>query len=130
MTDDIDPDVLRRLADMHAVYRMFDAVGRLLYIGRTGDAGRRFGSHNSKRWFPLVATIALEWYATEAAAALAEQRAIIKEHPRYNLIRTRALVTRKRMRTASQAAGPMPPRAGNVTMCSDKLIAALGTTPC
>src|SRR5260370_939694 len=27
------------------------------------------------------------------------------------------------------AAGPMPPRAGNVSMCSDKLIALLGTNP-
>jgi dTDP-4-dehydrorhamnose reductase len=27
------------------------------------------------------------------------------------------------------AAGPMPPRAGNVSMCSDKLIAALGENP-
>jgi dTDP-4-dehydrorhamnose reductase len=28
-----------------------------------------------------------------------------------------------------KAAGPMPPRAGNVSMCSDKLIAALGGNP-
>jgi dTDP-4-dehydrorhamnose reductase len=28
-----------------------------------------------------------------------------------------------------QAAGPMPPRAGNVSMCSDKLIRTLGTNP-
>jgi dTDP-4-dehydrorhamnose reductase len=27
-------------------------------------------------------------------------------------------------------AGPIPPRAGNVSMCSDKLIALLGCNPC
>jgi len=84
----IDPRDVRRMADMHAVYRMFDGGDRLLYIGRTGDAGRRFGDHTSKRWFPLVETIKLEWFPTEAAAVLAERRAIRTERPRYNIAET------------------------------------------
>jgi len=69
---------------MHAVYRMFDAEGRLLYVGMTQDAGARFGDHAAKRWFPLVANIALEWFPTKASARLAEVRAIGTERPRYN----------------------------------------------
>ena len=79
-----DPRVVQRLADMHAVYRMSDRDGRLLYIGRTGNIGQRFGDHSMKRWFPLVATITLEWFPTKAAAVLAERRAIISERPKYN----------------------------------------------
>lgn len=75
----------RRLADMHAVYRMFDGSARLLYVGRTGRAGERFGDHSVKRWFPLVANITLEWFPTKAAADVAERRAIKRERPRYNI---------------------------------------------
>lgn len=74
----------RRFAEMHALYRMYDERGRLLYIGITGDLGQRLGSHSAKRWFPLVERITLEWKPTRAAAALAERRAISTEHPRYN----------------------------------------------
>ncbi len=85
MTADLDPGIVRRLADMHAVYRMWDHAGRLLYIGMSGRAGRRFDQHAEKRWFPLVSTITLEWYATHAQARLAELRAIADEKPRYNI---------------------------------------------
>lgn len=74
----------RRFADMHALYRMYDEEGRLLYVGITGDPGQRFGDHAVKRWFPLVATVKLEWHPHRAAAAVAEKRAISAERPRYN----------------------------------------------
>lgn len=101
---EIDPRVVRRIADMHAVYRMRDAQGILLYIGRTGNAGRRFGDHASKRWFPLVATITMEWFPTEAAAVLAERRAIQQEYPRYNVAETRR--SRRRPTRLPQLAPP------------------------
>lgn len=74
----------RRFAEMHALYRMYDERGRVLYIGITGDLGKRLGDHAVKRWFPLVEQIKLEWLPTRAAALLAERRAISAEHPRYN----------------------------------------------
>jgi len=82
---ELTPALVRRLADMHAVYRMYDHSGRLLYIGMSGRAGRRFDEHAKKRWFPLVSTITLEWHDTHAAAVLAEKRAIADEQPRYNI---------------------------------------------
>jgi hypothetical protein len=78
----------RRLTDMQAIYRMFDGQGHLLYIGVTGDVGKRFGQHLDRRWFPLVERITLEWLPSRAAALVAERRAIVAEHPRYNRDRT------------------------------------------
>jgi hypothetical protein len=84
MTTTIDPRLIRRIADMHALYRMFDHEGKLLYVGITGHVAR-FDNHATKRWFPCVASITLEWCDTEAAARAAERRAIQTERPRYNI---------------------------------------------
>jgi len=84
MTIEIDADTLTQIADMHAVYRMFDRTGGLLYVGVTGRA-RRFDEHAVKRWFPAVRHIALDWYATEAEARHVERVAIRTEEPRYNI---------------------------------------------
>lgn len=80
----VDPRAIQRAADMHAVYRMYDGQERLLYVGCTGNIGRRITEHALKRWFPLVDTIKLEWFPTQDAAYLAEVRAIRHEHPQYN----------------------------------------------
>jgi hypothetical protein len=90
MTAELDPRVIRRLADWHAVYRMWDAEGKLLYVGKSGRAGHRFDTHSTKRWFPLVVMITLEWHETEAQAVLAERRAIATGNPRYNIAGARA----------------------------------------
>lgn len=85
---DLDPRLIRRLADMNAVYRMYGHSGELLYVGVSGHL-RRFDNHAVKRWFPLVSRITLEWHQTEAAARVSERRAIQTERPRYNITDTR-----------------------------------------
>jgi predicted GIY-YIG superfamily endonuclease len=110
MTAELDPGVIRRLADMHAVYRMYDQGGRLMYIGMSGRAGRRFDQHAEKRWFPLVSTITLEWHATHAQARIAEIRAIADEKPRYNI--SGSPVAKRAMRSVTaEPEPPEPPRA-------------------
>ncbi len=79
-----DASAVHALVEMHAVYRMLDREGRVLYIGVTGHVGQRFGDHAMKRWFPLVATITLEWYPDKDAAVQAEREAILAERPPYN----------------------------------------------
>lgn len=113
---DIDRSLLRRLADMHAVYRMFDQDGRLLYVGSTKNPGGRFGGHLEKRWFLQVVSISLEWFPTKAAAVLAENRAIQSEHPRLNVAGT----TRSGCRPVpvGPLSAPLPPA---------RLLAALET---
>jgi hypothetical protein len=101
----LKPSEIRRLADMHAVYRMFDEAGRLLYIGRSGRAGGRFDQHSERRWFPLVSVITLEWHATYAAAVVAERRAIAAECPRYNVVGTPAA---KKQGTSAKPKVPVP----------------------
>ena len=79
-----EADVVFRYGHVWALYRMYDCDGNLLYVGLTEDAGRRFGEHSAKRWFPLVATIKLEWFSNEARATFAERKAIAREQPRFN----------------------------------------------
>jgi predicted GIY-YIG superfamily endonuclease len=91
----VDLEALQQMTEMHAVYRMLDRAGHLLYVGMTGDVGTRFGNHAAKRWFPQVETIKLEWHASKAAARAAEQRAIRTERPRHNILEARSAPPRK-----------------------------------
>jgi predicted GIY-YIG superfamily endonuclease len=100
---DISTRALRRLTDMHAVYRMFDTAGTLLYVGLTAQPGRRIDQHCEKRWFPQVTTISVEWHPHLAAARLAEKEAIEWEWPRHNVVG----VKRRSPRRPSPV--PLPP---------------------
>lgn len=73
-----------QLADMHVVYRLFDAAGRLVYVGMTGNLGRRLADHADKAWFLAVTSITLERFTNAAEAALAEDTAIDTENPLIN----------------------------------------------
>lgn len=69
----------------HALYRFYSDAGQLLYVGTSGEFGKRFASHAQKIWFLEVRGITLEWYATEDGALKAERRAIHVEHPKHNI---------------------------------------------
>jgi GIY-YIG catalytic domain len=71
--------------ERYALYRCYSDLGQLLYVGSTGNLGRRLGSHADKVWFQQVRGITLEWYATELDVLNAERRAIHVEHPKYNV---------------------------------------------
>lgn len=96
---------------MHAVYRMYDRTGRLLYVGVTGSLGKRLDDHAEKRWFPLVRDIRLEWFPDRSAAEDAESAAIRDEGPEYNvagavleLRRRRAAARQRQQRLRAQSA--------------------------
>lgn len=68
-----------------ALYRLFDASGRLLYVGITFDVTARMRSHSKiQDWWPLVATRTEEWFPTRDDAEIAEERAINDEMPVFN----------------------------------------------
>jgi predicted GIY-YIG superfamily endonuclease len=71
--------------ERYAVYRCYTDQGQLLYVGETGDLGKRLADHAKKLWFVQVRGITLEWYADELEALKAERRAIHVEHPKYNI---------------------------------------------
>lgn len=68
-----------------ALYRHFDAKGRLLYVGITVDVHSRTRTHAGySAWAPDAATGTITWYATEVDARAAETVAIKAERPRWN----------------------------------------------
>lgn len=79
MTGPIDP---RRQT---TVYRLFDAQGRLLYIGTSADPQDRWEQHGrEKLWWSSVAEATVEWCDTRTDALAIEREAIQGEHPLHN----------------------------------------------
>lgn len=69
-----------------ALYRLFDANGRLLYIGTSIEPERRFREHRkTAKWWPQVARREVEWLEVNGMAALhAELAVITAESPLWN----------------------------------------------
>ncbi len=68
------------------LYRQFDVDGHLLYVGISDDFLTRMGQHShGSVWFPDVARITLERFATREEAIEAEDAAVTSEAPRYNI---------------------------------------------
>lgn len=71
-----------------ALYRHFDAAGRLLYVGISLNAIGRLAQHrNSAQWFAEIARVDVEWLPTREAAIRVERQAIAKENPKCNIQR-------------------------------------------
>lgn len=69
-----------------ALYRHYDAEGRLLYVGVSTDPNRRQLYHQSKAdWIGLSVKVDVEWHRTRSAALASEAKAIFEESPVYNL---------------------------------------------
>lgn len=77
------------MSERTAVYRLYCASGRLLYIGMSRSPMRRFAAHVSERsWWAEVDMATLEWQDSREEARTAEVAAIHAEHPRYNIAET------------------------------------------
>jgi predicted GIY-YIG superfamily endonuclease len=75
------------VASTFALYRMFAADGRLIYVGQTSDPGTRVGMHRrSKDWWREVASIQLAHFDTREDLLRAEREAIETERPQYNIV--------------------------------------------
>ena len=69
----------------HDVYWLYDAEGRVLYIGCTRQLTRRLTEHSKhQEWWPRIARIEVEGYADKPAAIKAERHAIYTERPIFN----------------------------------------------
>lgn len=68
-----------------AVYRLYDGVDVLVYVGIATDPRRRWEQHaRVQPWWPEVVTREIEWFGTREDAERAERREIEDRHPRYN----------------------------------------------
>ena len=68
-----------------AVYRHYDANGKLLYAGRSACPTRRNREHMSRsEWAERVRRTEIEWFDTAQEAAAYERQNIIELQPAYN----------------------------------------------
>ena len=75
------------MTDRTALYRLYDAADRLLYVGITHDLEQRWVGHRyspTSTWWPEVHRKAIEWHPTRQAADVAETAAIASEKPLHN----------------------------------------------
>lgn len=74
-------------AQHHALYRLFNADGVLLYVGETNNPVERYVEHrDTKEWWPEVASHSIYW-STKGREAVQEleKEAIRDEWPIYNI---------------------------------------------
>lgn len=69
------------------VYRVYDAEGRLLYVGCTGTGIARLHQQAAAEWWAMGACVTLEHFDTIEAARLVERDAIMREEPVFNVRR-------------------------------------------
>jgi len=87
-------DYLKRLDDRPGVYRMLDAKGEVLYVGKARSLRKRVASyakpvgHDSRIGRMIAATAAMMFLTTETEteALLLEQNLIKQLKPRYNVL--------------------------------------------
>jgi len=99
-----------------AVYRWFDAEDILLYVGMSDDlATRIYGHSNNSPWMRVVARMSVTRYTTRQEALAAEERAIRKEKPIFNVALNETWEARVRRRDYELKHAEMLPRS-RVTM--------------
>lgn len=80
-----------------ALYRLYDAEDRLLYVGITVNLQDRMSDHQKQSWWLRVASRTVTLHASRREAAKAEMVAIHDEHPLLNLTgASRPAVVRRR----------------------------------
>jgi hypothetical protein len=71
-----------------ALYRHYDACGRLLYVGVSLSAVQRLIQHRQAPWAGEIADVKVEYFDSREAALRAEANAIKAEGPVHNLAQT------------------------------------------
>ena len=87
-------DEVKRLPDSPGVYRMYDAKGDVLYVGKARSLKKRvanyakIGGHSNRIARMIAATASMEFITveTETEALLLEANLIKRLKPRYNVL--------------------------------------------
>jgi excisionase family DNA binding protein len=84
------------------VYRAFDAEGQLLYVGISGNWGRRLHQHAERHeFYPRTRRLEVEQFPTRDAALDREREIILRDQPLFNLAgKERSVVAAARPRKA------------------------------
>ncbi len=91
---ELDSDVLKVLPDHPGVYRMLDAQGTIIYVGKAKSLKKRVSSYFQKQQDSLktrvlvskIVDIKVTLTDTEAEALILEQTLIKKHKPHYNIL--------------------------------------------
>jgi predicted GIY-YIG superfamily endonuclease len=90
----------------YRLYRYFDTQDVLLYVGITGDIGRRDGSHITRsKWMQFTAHSSAERRDSLADLKAAEHKAIEAEQPIFNKLHNSTPEAVLRLRAYLEAAG-------------------------
>lgn len=90
----------------YRLYRYFDMRDVLLYIGRTGDIGRRNGSHIARsKWMQFTARSSVDRHDSLTDLKAAEREAIEAERPIFNKLHNSTPEAMERLRAYLDAAG-------------------------
>lgn len=83
----------------NTLYRIYNSVGALLYVGATTNPAARIQAHGlNKTWWPESATIGLQHFDTWQELAAAEVKAIQCENPKYNMVHSKPAVWARKPR--------------------------------
>lgn len=78
------------LPERTALYRWYDHEARLLYVGISNQPVRRAREHHGHQpWWTEVRSATVEWFDTRGQALEAEERAIKRELPEWNIVHGR-----------------------------------------
>jgi hypothetical protein len=81
-----------------ALYRWFDEMDLLLYVGVAGELGGRTKGHvKGSSWMEFAVRSAIERHPTRSAALAAETAAIKAEHPLFNFQHNNTPEARRRL---------------------------------
>lgn len=81
----------------HFVYRAYDSVGRILYVGCTGKPNQRYANHRAtSAWFPYATSIKMAGPYEKADAYSREKNLILELRPLFNALPEHALMGRRR----------------------------------
>lgn len=96
-----------------ALYRLYDAEDRLLYVGVASDPETRWKQHaryKADLWWSEVHRKTVQWFFSRLDALHAETRAIQVELPRYNIIHRPSPLTIPDMKRPDHGVRTMGPR--------------------
>lgn len=76
-----------RAKEPHAIYRIFNKFGELLYIGASCDPVSRLYAHDkTQQWATDISHIEVTWLPCRDDALAAEKAAILTESPKWNFM--------------------------------------------
>ena len=98
----------------YRLYRYFDALDILLYVGISGNLAQRDGSHISRsKWMQFTARSTVEEHKTLEDVKAAERGGIVAEHPIFNRSHNSTPEAKERLRAYLEATDRLdllPPR--------------------